>query len=153
MPLGRWHNGGVAEQIIFVVALVVAAEDELVEFEPVLNRMTGSAQADDRFAGLDEPLHLAKLPGGELHAACEDDHEVRLAKRVETREAVFLLAHDHGATVAVLLLQLFGKPGQRGRRVVQRLAAEQDDVRLGFRGMEIGQAQREPGGGNGKTSQ
>ena len=142
MPLGRRHDGGVAGQIIFVVAVVVAAEDELVELEPVLDRVAGGAQADDRFAGLDVSFHLAKLFGGELHAAREDDHEIGLAKRVEAREAVFPLANNRGAAVAVLPLKLRRELGQRARRAVQRLAAEQDDVRLGFGGLKVGRAQK-----------
>ena len=55
--------------------------------------------------------------------------------------------------IAVLLPKPFGKPGQRGRRAIQRLATEQDDVWRGFRGMQIGTAQREPSGEYGKTSQ
>ena len=136
-----------------MVAVVVAAEDELVELEPVLDGVAGGAQADDRFAGLDVSLHLAKLPSGELHSACEDDHEIRLAKRVEAWEAVFPLANDRGAAIAVLLFQLLGEFGQRGRRAVQRLATEQDDVRLGFSGLKVGRAQKKPGRDEGKSSQ
>ena len=109
MPLGRRHNGGVAGQIILVVTLIVTAEDKLVELKPVLNRMTGSTQADDRLARLNILLHLIKLFTRELHAACENNYEIRLDKRVEARKAVFLLANDHGAAIAVLLPKPFGK--------------------------------------------
>ena len=117
-----------------MVATVIAPEDEFVEIEPVLDRVAGGAQADDRPARLDVSLHLAKLFDRELHSACEENYEIGLVKRIETREPVFLVANNRRAAIAILLLQPLSKLGQRGRRAVERLAAEQDDVRLGFNG-------------------
>ena len=104
MPLGSRYDRCVSEQLIFVMALIVSTQHQLVHLQPVLNSVARGAQANHRFAALDVSLHLAKLVGRQRHAAHVKNNQIRLAKRIEISELVFLDTCQRGAPEAKLLL-------------------------------------------------
>ena len=90
------RNGDLRQQILAIMILVIAPEHLLVEHEPVLKRVTRRADADHRLAGFKVALKRFQLLLRQCHPPGEHDEQVSAFERVETADAVRLLAFERG---------------------------------------------------------
>src|SRR5688572_17391325 len=98
-----------------MMALIVAAQNVVVEFLPILERMARGAEANDRLAGIHVLADVIEFLFGKGHAANEKDDQVGGTKRFEAGDCFELwilgASQDDGFDGEVLL-QVRGEWGK-----------------------------------------
>ena len=130
MPLGSRYDRCVSEQLIFVMALIVSTQHQLVHLQPVLNSVLRGAQANHRFAA--RCIASPGQAGRQVrHAAHVKESRSALAASASIRRTRFF----RHVNVVHQPSNFFSASAYFGRghgRVVQFLAAKQHNIGLGL---------------------
>src|SRR6266704_2601924 len=105
-------------QVVPVMVVIIAAQNVSIPLLPVLERMTGRAQADQWFARIDEFLDFPELFLGQRHAADENNSELGFIQGIQAGDLLAFGAFQIDAVETVIGCQILFECREGPGRIV-----------------------------------
>ena len=124
--IAHHFNGG--RRAFVEMAVIIAAEDGLVEFEPVLKPVAGGTHGNDGLARGAIAFHAFEIAALDRQAAGEEERHVAEIQGFESGQGVHVRGAQQGALRVIAGFEIVLEAGERRVGIVFERAGHEADV-------------------------